>query len=57
MVLLIVVYFVGRKMQSQQVENQKMIEASTQTVTLLVIDKKKMKLKFLILIMTLGILL
>ena len=44
-VLLIVVYFVGRKMQSQQVENQKMIEASTQTVTLLVIDKKKMKLK------------
>lgn len=44
-VLLIVVYFYGRKMQTQQVENQKIIEASTQVVSLLVIDKKKMKLK------------
>ena len=43
--LLVVIYFVGRKMQTQQVENQKLIEASTQTVNLLVIDKKKMKLK------------
>ena len=44
-VLLIVLYFFGRKMQSQQVESQKMIEASSQQATILVIDKKKMKLK------------
>ena len=44
-VLLVVVYIFGRKMQSQQVENQKMIEASAQTISFLVIDKKKMKLK------------
>lgn len=44
-VLLIVLYFVGRKLQSRQVESQKMLEAAAQNVSMLVIDKKKMKLK------------
>ena len=44
-VLLIILYFFGRKMQSKQVESQKMIEASSQLASILVIDKKKMKLK------------
>lgn len=45
LVLLAVLYFVGRKMQSRQLESQKMMEAAAQVVSLLVIDKKKMKLK------------
>lgn len=45
LVLLVVLYFVGRKMQDRQLESQKMMEASSQQVTMLVIDKKKMKLK------------
>ena len=44
-VLLIVLYFLGRKMQSKQVESQKLIEASSQVLSMLIIDKKKMKLK------------
>lgn len=44
-VLLVVLYFVGRRMQSRQVESQKMLEAAAQSVSMLVIDKKKMKLK------------
>ena len=44
-VVLIVMYFVGRKLQSRQLESQRMLEASSQIISLLVIDKKKMKLK------------
>lgn len=44
-ILLIVMYFLGRKMQKQQAEQQTMIEANTQSVSMLVIDKKKLKLK------------
>ena len=44
-VVLIVLYIMGRKMQDKQVESQKMIEASSQQASILVIDKKKMKLK------------
>lgn len=44
-VLLAVLYFVGRKLQKKQAVQQEQMEAAKQTVTMLVIDKKKMKLK------------
>lgn len=44
-VALVVLYFVGNKLQKRQVEQQEMMEAMKQTVSMLVIDKKKMKIK------------
>ena len=44
-VILAVLYFVGRKLEKRQVEQQQALEAAAQTVSMLVIDKKKMKLK------------
>lgn len=44
-VVLAVLYFLGRKMETRQVEQQAMMEAAAQTVSMLVIDKKKMKIK------------
>lgn len=44
-VILVVLYFVGNKLQKRQVEQQDMMEAMKQTVSMLVIDKKKMKVK------------
>jgi len=44
-VVLVVLYFLGRKMETRQVEQQAMLEAAAQTVSMLVIDKKKMKIK------------
>ena len=44
-VLLVVLYFVGRKLQKKQAEQEAQIEAAKQTVTMLIIDKKKLKLK------------
>lgn len=41
----VALYFFGRKMEKRQVEQQAMMEAAAQTVSILVIDKKKMKLK------------
>lgn len=38
-------YFLGKKMQKKQAEQQEMLEANKQTVSMLVIDKKRMKLK------------
>lgn len=45
LVLLVVLYFVGSKMQSKQAASQEQMEAMKQTVSMLIIDKKKMKLK------------
>ena len=42
---LAVLYFLGRKLEKRQVEQQALMEAAAQTVSMLVIDKKKMKLK------------
>nr|MCR5134915.1 hypothetical protein [Clostridiales bacterium] len=39
-----VLYFVGRKMQAKQVEQEALMEANKQTVSMLIIDKKKLKL-------------
>ena len=44
-ILLVLLYFLGRKAQKKQAEQQAQIDAAKQTVTMLVIDKKKMKLK------------
>ena len=38
-------YFYGRKLQNKQVEQREQLNAAAQNVTMLVIDKKKMKLK------------
>lgn len=42
---LAVLYFVGRKLEKRQVEQKQLMDAAKQTVSMLVIDKKKMKLK------------
>lgn len=44
-IALVVLYFLGRKMEKRQVEQQQMLEAAAQTVSMLVIDKKKIKVK------------
>lgn len=45
LVLLVALYFWGRKLEKNQAEQQAMIQANTQIVPMLVIDKKKMKIK------------
>lgn len=44
-VILGVLYFLGRRLQKKADEQQGLIESSKQTVSILIIDKKKMKLK------------
>lgn len=44
-ILMIILYFVGKKMQKKQDESQAQMQAAAQTATILVIDKKRMKLK------------
>ena len=41
----IALYFFGRKMEKKQAAQKEQMEAIAQTVTMMVIDKKKMKLK------------
>ena len=41
---LVVLYFLGKRMQKRQAEQQEQIEQSKQTVSLLVIDKKRMRI-------------
>ena len=41
---LIILYFVGRRLQKKQDASQAQIEAAAQTMTFFIIDKKKMKL-------------
>lgn len=44
-VVFVVLYFVGKKAQKKQAEQQQMLEANKQTVSMLIIDKKRMKIK------------
>ncbi len=44
-IALAVLYFLGRKLEKRQVEQQQLLEMSKQTVSMLIIDKKKMKIK------------
>ena len=43
-IVLGVMYYFGRKMEKRQVEQQSMIDAAKQTVSIIAIDKKKMKM-------------
>lgn len=44
-IAIVVLYFLGKKAQKRQAEQQEAIDAAKQTVTMLIIDKKRMKLK------------
>lgn len=44
-IALIVLYFLGRKAQKRQEQQQAQIDAMKQTVSMLIIDKKRMKIK------------
>lgn len=44
-IALVVLYFLGKKAQAKQAEQQELMEANKQTVSMLIIDKKRMKLK------------
>lgn len=43
--ILIALYFIGRRLEKKQAEQQEQIEAAKQSVTFLVLDKKRLKLK------------
>jgi len=43
-IVLVILYFLGSKLQKRQAEQQQMLDAAAQTVSILVIDKKKLKL-------------
>ncbi len=43
--ILAALYFFGRKMQKKQEESQKQMDAVAQTISMLVIDKKRLKIK------------
>lgn len=44
-IALVVLYFLGKRAQKKQDEQQAQIDAAKQTVSMLIIDKKRMKLK------------
>ncbi len=44
-IAVVVLYFLGKRAQKKQAEQQEQIDAMKQTVSMLIIDKKKMKLK------------
>lgn len=44
-VVFVVLYFVGKKLQKKQEASEAQMKASAQAVSILVIDKKKMKMK------------
>ena len=44
-VLIVVLAILGKKLQKKQAENQQLLDANKQTVSMLVIDKKRMKVK------------
>ena len=44
-IILVVLYYFGSKMQKKQEENQAQLEAMAQTVSMLIIDKKRLRVK------------
>lgn len=44
-IILAVLYYFGNKMQKKQAENQAQLQAMAQTVSMLIIDKKRLKVK------------
>ena len=45
LVLLVAVYFLGKKAEKKQAEQQEQLKAAAQNISMLIIDKKRMKLK------------
>ncbi len=43
--IIAVLYFLGKKAQKKQAQQQEMLEANKQTISMLIIDKKKMKIR------------
>ncbi len=43
--IMTILYFLGKKAQKKQAEQQEMMNANKQTVSMLIIDKKRLKLK------------
>ena len=44
-IAMVILYFLGKRMQKKQDEQQQMLNENKQTVSMLIIDKKRMKLK------------
>ena len=44
-IIVAVLYFLGKKTQKRQAEQQEMLQANKQTVSMLIIDKKRMRIK------------
>ena len=44
-IIIAVLYFLGKKAQKKQAEQQELLDAYKQTVSMLIIDKKRMKMK------------
>ncbi len=44
-IAVVVLYFLGKRAQKKQAQQQEMMEANKQTVSMLIIDKKRMKLR------------
>ena len=44
-IILIALYYFGNKMQKKQAENQAQLDAMAQTVSMLIIDKKRLRVK------------
>ncbi len=45
LVAVVVLYFLGKRAQKKQAEQEEMLQANKQTISMLIIDKKRMKLK------------
>lgn len=45
LIALVVLYFLGKKAEKKQAEQQEKLDAAAQNVSMLIIDKKRMKLK------------
>ena len=45
LIALVALYFFGRKLESNQLEQKDALEAAKQTISILVIDKKRVKIK------------
>ena len=44
-IVMAALYFLGKKVQKKQAEQQEMMQANKQTVSMLIIDKKRLKIK------------
>lgn len=45
LIAFVVLYFLGRKAQKKQAETEEQMKATSQTISMLIIDKKRMKIK------------